>query len=315
MDYRRLGNSGLEVSAVGLGANNFGLRIDAKESEAVIRQALELGINFIDTTDSGTRLSEEYIGRSLKGITDEVLVATKVGGRTGEGPNKSGASRWQIMNQLEISLRGLRREYVDLYQIHRPDPHTPIEETLRALDDLVRQGKVRYIGCSNFAAWQACEAVWTSRTLNLTPFVSTQAEYNILTRDIERELIPFCQKYGVGILPYFPLAAGFLTGKYRLGEPAPEGARFAGSHRLKDRMLTTKNFTLLARLESFVQERGRTVAELSIAWLLANPAVSSVIAGAMKPEQVVANAKASDWHLSKEDLVEIGKLLEESTGS
>ncbi len=227
----------------------------------------------------------------------------------GEGPNTRGASRYHIMQQVEGSLRALQTDYIDLYQIHRPDPNTPIEETMRALDDLVHQGKVRYIGCSNFSAWQTCEAIWTSRALNLAPFVSVQPEYNMLNRSIEGELVPFCHEYNIGILPFVPLAGGFLTGKYRQGEAVPENTRLAGNQRAQGNTLTEKNFAMLGRLENFAEERGHPMVELAIAWLLGNSAVSSVIAGATRTEQVTANAKAADWHLTTEDMEEINVLL------
>jgi aryl-alcohol dehydrogenase-like predicted oxidoreductase len=193
---------------------------------------------------------------------------------------------------------------IDLYQLHIHDPHTPIEETLRALDDLIHQGKVRYIGCSQLSAWQTCEAIWTSRMLGLNAFVSVQPYYNVLKRDVEEELVPLCKAYGLGIIPYFPLESGFLTGKYRPGQPVPEGTRFAGRPSLH-RLLSEKNFAMLTKLEQFAESRGRRVGELAIAWLLANPRVSTVIAGATTPEQVTANAKSENWKLTPEDLKEI----------
>ena len=310
MEYRQLGPSGLQVSSIGLGTNNFGGRIDAERSAAVVHQAVELGINFIDTANIyGRGLSEEHIGHAVKEIRSQVLIATKVSGAMGEGPNSWGNSRYHIMEQVEASLRRLETDYIDLYQIHFTDPNTPIEETLRALDDLVHQGKVRYIGCSNFAAWQVCEAVWASKLLNITPFVSVQPEYNLLNWAIERELVPFCQAYNIGIIPFFPLANGFLTGKYRQGEEIPEGTRFAGNVGAQQRILTERNFAILSRLESFAAERGHPMVELAIAWLLGNSTVSSVIAGATRSEQVVANAKAADWLLTPEDMKEVGELL------
>ena len=310
MEYRKLGSSGLQVSAVGLGTNNFGGRIDEENSVTVIRQALEEGINFIDTANSyGRGVSEERIGKGVKDVRSDVIIATKVANPMGEGPNTRGASRYHIMQQVEGSLRALQTDYIDLYQIHRPDPNTPIEETMRALDDLVHQGKVRYIGCSNFSAWQTCEAIWTSRALNLAPFVSVQPEYNMLNRSIEGELVPFCHEYNIGILPFVPRAGGFLTGKYRQGEAVPENTRLAGNQRAQGNTLTEKNFAMLGRLENFAEERGRSMVELAIAWLLGNSAVSSVIAGATRTEQVTANAKAADWHLTTEDMEEINVLL------
>ena len=310
MEYRKLGQSGLQVSTVGLGTNNFGGRVDEERSTQVVRQAIEEGINFLDTANIyGRGLSEERIGKAINGIRSQVLIATKVSGSMGDGPNTKGNSRHHIMQQVEDSLHRLQTDYIDLYQIHFPDPSTPIEETLRALDDLVRQGKARYIGCSNFTAWQMCEAIWTSKALNLTSFVSAQPEYSLLNRSVEHELVPFCHTYGIGILPYFPLASGFLTGKYRQGEAVPEGTRLASNARAQERAFTDKNFALLGKLENFAEKRGHPIVELAIAWLLGNSSVSSVIAGATRPEQVTANARASDWHLTKEDMEEIAGIL------
>ena len=313
MEYRQLGSSGLKVSTVGLGTNNFGGRIDAERSAAVLRQCIDEGINFIDTANIyGRSVSEQHIGETVKGIRSQVLIATKVSGVMGDGPNDRGNSRYHIMEQVEASLRRLQTDYIDLYQIHFTDPSTPIEETLRALDDLVRQGKVRYIGCSNFAAWQVCEAYWTSKALNLNAFVSVQPEYSMLNRDVERDLVPFCEAYNVGVIPYFPLAGGFLTGKYQQGQPVPEGTRFAGNERAQQRTLTERNFAFLSRLESFAEERGHPIVELAIAWLLGKSIVSSVIAGATRPEQVTANAKAADWHLTPEEMDEVGRILRDN---
>ena len=310
MQYRRLGSSGLHVSTIGLGTNNFGFRMDEESSIRVGRFAVDEGINFIDTADSyGGGLSEERIGMALKDNRHDVIIASKAGNPVGEGPNKRGASRHHLMNRVEASLRFLQTDYIDLYQVHRPDPNTPIEETMRALDDLVRLGKVRYIGCSNFAAWQVCEAIWISRANNFAPFVTVQPEYNMLNRSVERELVPFCHEYNIGILPFYPLASGFLTGKYRQGEPVPEGTRLAGNQRAQGNTLTEKNFAMLARLENFAEERGHPMVELAIAWLLGNSAVSSVIAGATRTEQVSANVKAADWALTPEDMVEIDEIL------
>ena len=216
MEFRQLGDSGLKVSAIGLGTNNFGARVDPEGTARVIAQALDEGINLLDTANIYSRgLSEEYIGRALKGRRHEAIIATKVGGRMGDGPNDVGASRKHIRHEIEQSLRRLGTDYVDLYQVHFVDESTPVEETVRVLDDLVKEGKIRYTGCSNFAAWQVCEGVWTSESLGLTSFSSVQPYYSMLVREPERELVPFCDEYGIGILPYFPLASGFLTGKYR----------------------------------------------------------------------------------------------------
>ena len=225
MEYRNLGSSGLKASAVGLGTNNFGFRMDEESSIRVARQALEDGINFIDTADSyGRGLSEERIGMALKDNRKDVIIATKVANPVGDGPNMRGNSRHHIMNQVEASLRFLQTDYIDLYQIHRVDPTTPIEETMRALDDLVRQGKVRYIGCSNFAAWQVCEAIWTSKAHNLNPFVTVQPEYSMLNRSVESELAPFCREYNIGDTPLLPPCQRIPHGK------VPSGRACAGGH-------------------------------------------------------------------------------------
>ncbi len=311
MEYRRLGNSGLQVSAVGLGTNNFGGRMDAQQADKVIHQAIELGINMMDTSDSyGNGLSEEYIGKSINGMRTQVVLATKFHAPIGKGPNQRGTSRIHIKEAVEKSLRLLGTDYIDLYQIHRPDYGTPIEETLRALDDLVRQGKVLYIGCSNFPAWRLAEAIWTSKALHLETFISDQPEYNMLDRRAEREVVPCAQAYGLGILPFYPLASGFLTGKYRRGQPAPEGTRLAGNHRASEGTFTPSNFDLLEQLEAFAAEREHSMVELAIAWLLATPVVSSVIAGVTKPEQVVANAAGADWHLTTEDKQQVDAMLD-----
>ncbi len=313
MNHRQLGSTGLKVSTVGLGTNNFGFRMDEESSIKVARFAVDQGINFFDTANTyGRGLSEERIGKALVGIRKEVIIATKVGMAMGDGPNDKGASRHHIMQQAEDSLRLLQTDYIDLYQIHRPDPNTPIEETMRALDDLVKQGKVRYIGCSNYSAWQMCEAIWTAKALNLTQFVTAQPEYNMLNRGIEAELLPFCDLYNIGVLPYFPLASGFLTGKYLPGKDAPEGSRLAGNQRAQQNTLTDKNFSLLAKLSGFAEDRGHPMVELAIAWLLAKPSVSSVIAGATKEDQDTANVKASGWDLTGAEVEELDNILQES---
>ena len=310
MEFRHLGRSGVQVSTLGLGGNNFGARIDEEQSARVLQKAIDLGVNFVDTADVYSNgLSESFIGAALAGQRHQVILATKVGSPVGQGVNQGGASRSYIMQQVEGSLNRLRTDYIDLYQIHLPDPGTPIEETLRALDDLVHQGKVRYIGCSNFLSWQTCEAVWISHTLNLANFVTVQMEYSLLNHDIEREVVPFCQAYRIGIIPYFPLAGGLLTGKYRPGEPVSEGTRFFTVPKYKERFLTERNFSLVARLERFASDRGHTLSELAIAWLLGNPLVCSVITGAMKPEQLVANAKGAEWHLTSREMEDIKALL------
>lgn len=307
MEYRQLGNSGLQVSAIGLGTNNFGRRLDARGTARVMDRALDEGITLIDTANMyGGSLSETYIGRAIRGKRDAFILATKVSMSMGDGPNMSGNSRYHILKEVEESLRRLNTDYIDLYQIHLTDPNTPIEETLHALDYLVAHGKVRYIGCSNFMAWEICEALWTSRAKNLMAFSTVQPRYSMLDREVEAELVPFCKSYGIGILPYFPLASGFLTGKYRRDEPPPEGTRLAEGDR---GMFTDKNFDILEALEKFAQERDHTILDLAFAWLLANPCVCSVIAGATTPEQVTSNAATVGWHLSDEEMEEIDEIL------
>jgi aryl-alcohol dehydrogenase-like predicted oxidoreductase len=306
MEYRRLGSSGLRVSAIGVGANYFGRRSDERESARILDQAFDLGINFIDTANVyGKGISEETIGKLLKGRRDKAILATKFGRIMGEGPNERGASRAHIVKQVEGSLARLQTDYIDLYQLHVHDPETPIAETLLALDDLVRQGKVRYLGCSGVAAWQLCDAVWTARTRSTHSFVSVQPYYNLLRREAERDMIPFCRSFGIGVIPYFPLESGFLAGRYRPGEPVPQDSVFAGFPVVRDAALNERNFAILAKLEKFCQARGRPLSELALAWLLANPAVSTLIAGATKAAQVAANVKALEWKLTGEELKEI----------
>ena len=310
MEYRNLGRSGLQVSAVGLGCNNFGMRIDAAQSAEVVHKALDLGINFFDTADiyGGRGKSEEMLGAALKGRRRNAVIATKFAGPMGDGPLWSGASRRYIFDAVDDSLRRLGTDYVDLYQVHFPDAKTPIEETMRALDDVVRAGKVRYIGCSNFTGWQVADAHWIARTGHLSQFVSAQNQYNLLDRRIERELAPACEKYGLGILPYFPLASGFLTGKYRPGEKPAEGTRLAAWGARGESVLSEPNFALLTKLEDFAQARGHTMIDLAIGWLASHAFVPSVIAGATKPEQVEQNVAAGAWRLTPEEMVEVDKI-------
>ena len=310
MKYRRLGDSGLHVSVIGLGANNFGARTDQRQTEDVVRRAADLGINLVDTANAYTNgVSEEQIGRSIDRIRHQMVLATKVSRPIGEGPHSRGASRKHILDQVEGSLRRLGTDYIDLYQLHQSDPVTPIEETLRTLNDLVREGKVRYVGCSNFAAWEVARAMETATASNLEPFVSVQPYYSMLNRDPERELVPCCRTYGLGILPYFPLAHGFLTGKYRRGQPPPEDTRLAWNPDWAKETLTESNFRVLERLEQFAQERGHTAGELAFAWLLAEPSVGSVIAGATKAWQVEENAAGAEWELTAEDKVAAEDIL------
>ena len=305
MEYRNLGRSGLKVSAIGLGGNTFGNGADEAQTAKIIHRALDIGVNFVDTADVYSRgVSEQFVGKAVKGRRHEVLIATKVRGKMGDLPNDEGLSRKHIMDGIEASLRRLETDYVDLYQVHQVDDSTPIYETLSALDDLVRQGKVRYIGCSNFAAWQICEALWASDRKNLTPFVSVQPRYNIFDRAIERELVPFCKQYGIGIIPYSPLAGGILTGKYKEGEAPPPDTR-AGRNQRMQSQLNSETLGKVSALRKWSEDKGHTVGELALAWLLSRPEVSTIIAGATRPEQVDANAKAADWKLSPDELKEI----------
>ncbi|MFC2069937.1 aldo/keto reductase [Chloroflexota bacterium] len=306
MEYRTLGNSGLKVSEIGLGGNNFGWWADEPTSITVINHAIDQGINFIDTADGyDNGNSEIYIGKALKGKRSGVLITTKFGVPMGEGPNQRGGSRYYIIRAVEASLKRLQTDYIDLYQMHFPDPSTPIEETLRALNDLVRSGKVRYIGCSNFAAWQLTEALWTSRVNNLHSFVTVQPRYNLLYREIERELVPCCQAYGIGIFPHSPLAGGFLTGKYKREEEMPADGRLSAPNSSYARIFTDANWEKLAKYEAIASERGHTMGDLAIAWLLSKPYTSTVIAGARKTEQVSANIAAATWKLTPEEIAEV----------
>ncbi len=309
MEYRRLGSSGLKVSLVGLGANSFGWWIAEEHARTVINHALELGINYIDTADwYDFGNSEKHIGQTLKGRRMEVIIATKFGQPMGEGPNQRGGSRAYIMKAVDDSLKRLQTDYIDVYQMHWPDPTTPVEETLRALDDLVKAGKVRYLGASNFNGWQLADAMWTSKVDHLHAFVTVQAKYNLFERQIEEELVPCCQAHGVGVIPWGPLAGGFLTGKYRRGEQPPAG-KHEGTAKayteLYNGVITDANWDRLEKLACFAAARGRKISELAIAWLLSRPFVSTVIAGASHPEQLDVNVAAADWKLTAAELAEI----------
>ncbi|MGB3274288.1 MAG: aldo/keto reductase [Xanthobacteraceae bacterium] len=310
MRLHNLGGSGLRVSVVGLGCNNFGLRSDAESSRKIIHKALDLGVTLFDTADvyAGRGASETVLGEALGNRRKDVVLATKFGMAMSDDGTKQGASRRYILRAVEDSLRRLKTDYIDLYQQHRFDPLTPIEETLRALDDLVRAGKVRYIGNSNFPAWRLAEAEFTARAGSLSRFVSCQDEYNILTRGIEKELLPAASAYGLGLLPYYPLAGGLLTGKYQRGAPAPADSRFGKVPSLKEQYATPRNEDIVERLGNFAKARGHTLVELAFSWLAGRPQVASVIAGASSPEQVAQNVKAAEWQLSAEDYAEIDKI-------
>lgn len=307
MRLRNLGRSGLRVSEIGLGCNNFGGRIDLEASRAVVHRALDCGITLFDTADIyGERGgSETCLGQILGDRRKDIVLATKFGMAMDDVDVKIGGSRRYIMAAVEESLRRLRTDWIDLYQLHQSDPRTPIEETLRALEDLVRQGKVRYVGCSNLAGWQVAEAVETARRINMQGFVCCQDELSLLVRGAEKELIPAATHYGLGLLPYFPLASGLLTGKYRRHAAMPEGARLTNTKRLADRYITGENMTKVEKLAAFCETRGRSMLELSFSWLLSKACVASVIAGATRPEQIDVNAEAADWRLTPDDLEEI----------
>jgi aryl-alcohol dehydrogenase-like predicted oxidoreductase len=304
MRYRQLGRSGLTVSVVGLGCNNFGGRLDLDATRAVVDAAIESGINFFDTADSyGNRGgSETLLGQVLKGRREQVVLATKFGSDMGDGDGMARASRRYIRRAVEASLQRLQTDYIDLYQLHRPDGVTPVEETLAALDELVREGKVLYAGSSNFAAWQVTDAEWVARTTNRTRFVAAQNHYSLLERAAEAELLPACEAAGVGLLPFFPLANGLLTGKYRRGQDRPTGTRMDG------RDIADRTWERIEKLAAFAEERGHSLLELAFGGLLAQPVVSSVIAGATRPEQVRANVAAGEWALSGEDRAALAQI-------
>ncbi len=305
MDTRKIGS--LTVSIVGLGCNNFGNRLDAEASAKVIGAALDNGINFLDTADIyGKTLSEEYIGRAIAGRRDEVVIATKFGKPVDE--KRKGARPEYVKSAAEDSLRRLRTDYIDLYQIHEPDPSVPIGETLGALNDLVREGKVREIGCSNFGAdeLRAAEAAVPDGGTRL---VSVQNEYSLLHRDPEDDVIPLCEQLGIAFLPDYPLHSGLLTGKFRRGKPAPQGTRIAGSPKRTEWMADEK-LDAVESLIAFAESRGRTILELSFSWLLSHPVVASVIAGATSPSQVKSNTAAASWKLTDYELKEIDRVVE-----
>ena len=310
MEYRQLGTSGVRVSAIGLGTNRFGsAALPQKVVAAVIDAAVDLGINFIDTSNSyqGGR-SEETLGKALKGRRNRFVVATKFFFPTGEGTNDRGTSRYHLMNAVEGSLRRLGSDHIDLYYIHRWDDATPIQETLRALDDLIRQGKVRYIGGSDFASWQLAHANVLAEFRGWTAFAVMQSHYHMLERDVEREMLPYCRAHGVGFVPYFPLAGGFLTGKYVRGEKPPPGSR-GESHAYVQQYMRDANYDIVERLQAWAEARGRGMNELAQCWLLAQPRVCSVISGATRLAQVRDNAKAADWELTPSDLAEVNEIL------
>src|ERR1700752_4974102 len=310
MLIRNLGGSGLRVSAVGLGCNNFGQRVDLEGSRKVIHKALDLGITLFDTADIYSEMggSETVLGQVFGDRRKDIVLATKYSKPMATDGTKQGASRRYIINAVEASLRRLKTDYIDLYQQHDYDPLTPIEETLRALDDLVRQGKVRYIGNSNFPAWRIAEAEHVARARNVNRFISCQDEYSLVVRDIEKDLLPAAQEYEMGLLPFFPLASGLLTGKYQRGATAAADTRFGKIPAMRDRYRTTRNEDIVDKLTAFADTRGHTLLELAFSWLAARPQVSSVIAGATRVEQVEQNVKAIAWKLTAQEMAEIDEI-------
>jgi aryl-alcohol dehydrogenase-like predicted oxidoreductase len=314
MEYRNLGRSGLIVSALGLGCNNIGRQVDQDAADAIINKCVEMGITYFDGADvygSERGRGEEVLGRAIRPHRRNVVLATKASGRMGEGPYWAGASRKYLMDALDASLRRLDTDYIDLYQIHFPDPSTPIEETLRALDDMVRSGKVRYIGCCNYSVGQLCEAVAAGEREHTVSFISAQNRYNMLQREIRADLLPACERLGLGILPFYPLVSGLLTGKYTR-DHTPEGTRLTSGIHFYDGVLASADYDLLDRLTQFAAERGHSLLELAIGWLASQPAVGSVMTGATKVEQIEANAKASDWRLTPDEMQAVDAILAES---
>jgi aryl-alcohol dehydrogenase-like predicted oxidoreductase len=311
VEQRNLGRSGLLVSVVGLGCNNFGGRTDFEATKNVVHKALDLGITFFDEADTygdPRGSSEACLGQILGDRRKDIVLATKFARPMNAAGRMQGASRRYIMAEVEASLRRLKTDWIDLYQQHQPDPLTPIEETLRALDDLVRQGKVRYIGCSTLPAWQVVEAQWTSKHLGLHHFISCQEEYSLLARGLDGEMMPMLESYGLGLIPFRPLADGLLTGKYERGMPPPAGTRLATMARAAERNFTDENWVIVERLAGFAAERGHTLLELAFSWLACRPAVASVIAGATRPDQVEENVRAVAWALTPQEMQEIDAL-------
>lgn len=306
MEFRNVGQSDLVVSVAGLGCNNFGMRLDEARTAEVVNAAIDAGITLFDTARMyGGGQSEEFLGAAVKSRRSEVVIATKFGGRM--GPEGGNGSRDTMMTQLEESLTALGTDYIDLYQLHYPDPDTPIQETLEALDELVTQGKVRYIGCSNFTGWQIADADWIAETQDLAHFVSLQNEWSLIERGIETEVLGACTRFGLGVLPYFPLASGVLTGKVKRGEAPPEGSRLQAPYFAT--YLNDTNHTKVEKLEAWAAEHGRSITEVALSYLASNPVTASVIAGATSPEQVATNAAATKTDLTNEERAELATLV------
>lgn len=322
MEYRKLGRTGLKVSALCMGTMQFGWSLNEADSHKIMSATFEAGINFFDTADIYSRwvegnpggVSETYLGNWLKAgkiPRDQVVIATKVRGEMGVGVNDQGLSRAHIMSAVEASLRRLQTDYVDLYQAHWTDEDTPIEETLRAFDDLVRQGKARYVGASNYAAWELMQALWTSDKYNLARYDALQPHYNLIHREeFERELRAVCKTYGIGVIPYSPLAGGFLTGKYRRNAPLPQSRRAEG----RKRNMTEENFALLDELEKIGKAHNATIAQIALAWMLYDEVITSPIIGATSVEQLNENLRTLNVHLSREEFLTLNKMTEWKDG-
>lgn len=310
MEYRNLGNSGLIVSALGLGTNNIGRQVDMPTTQAIVDKCLEYGMTFFDTADvygAERGKSEEFIGRALKSHRRDVVIATKGSGAMGEGPYWSGASRRYLTDAVEASLRRLDTDYIDLYQVHFPDPKTPIEETLRALDDMVRAGKLRYYGFCNYSGLQIAEAAAVAKREHLAPPISAQNRYNMIERDIESDVVPASLQHGLGILPFYPLLAGLLTGKYRR-DFTPEGTRLTSGIHFYAGILENADYDLIDRYTDFAAERGHTLIELAIGWLASQAAVGCVMTGATRVDQIEQNLQSCEWRLTPDELAQIDAL-------
>ena len=313
INYRHIGRSGLEISTISLGGNSFGEpnRTGKEEATYIIHEAIDTGVNFVDTSNVyGGGLSEQYIGNALRGRRDDMLIGTKFGSRREPGPNKFGGSRKFIMNAVDASLERLQTDYIDIYMVHRPDTRMHIEETLRAMDDLVSSGKVRYTGCCNFESWRLVNAVWTAKSIQISQFICTQFAFSLINRKAEQEMIPACRELGVGIMPYLPLAAGLLTGSTSRNDDSHKATRFSLNQDFAARWLTEQNILFVSKLTAYAEDHGRTLLELSIAWLLSEKSVCTVLTGASRKGHITANANASDWALTQQERNEITEISE-----
>ncbi len=310
MDYRPLGRSGMKVSPLCLGCMNFGDPTDEKESIRIIQMAIDHGINFIDTANVyNNGVSETIVGKAIKDCRDEVVLATKVHGRMGDGPNDQGNHRYHIMQQVEESLQRLETDHIDLYQLHRPDPTTPMEEQLRALDDLIRQGKVRHVGTSTFPAWQLCESLWISDNRNISRFVCEQPPYSIFCRHIERNVLPFCDRYDFGVIPWSPLAGGWLAGKYRKGEQPPEGSRAARQNWDMSEPINQRRLDAVEKLIPLARDYDASLSQLALAWTLENPAVTAPIIGPRTVDHLTDNLGALDVDLDEKAMERVDEIV------